>query len=114
MAAPSHDSAVSERMESFLTYLLAEWRAIPELAQEWAEWSEAERLDYASDWAIREDRLLEVTAAAQQGRLTPGQQQRYVQVQRLVAQHRPLLDRLFHEAGLPLSSPQGATLPPAK
>jgi hypothetical protein len=107
MAAPAHDAALSRRVDSFLGYLLREWQAVPELAEEWGEWSDAERLDYASDWAIREDRLMQLEALAAAGQLSPRQQQQYAALQTLVAQHRAALNQLFQGIGLPGSEARG-------
>src|SRR5688500_1012445 len=106
MAAVARQSGRDDRVDSFLAYLLAEWEAVPQLAEEWADWSADDRLDFALDRPIREDRLWQLDALAQGGRLSPEQQQRYARLRELVAQQRPLLDRLFQEAGLPPSGPQ--------
>jgi hypothetical protein len=111
MAAVEQDAYPADRMDGFLDYLLAEWAEVPLLAEEWRTWSTNERLDFAQDWPIREDRLLQVQAAAEAGRLTSKQKQQYRRVQNLAAQHRPLLDRLFQDIGLPTSSLWGAVPP---
>lgn len=112
MAAVARQSENDDRVDSILAYLLAEWEAVPELAEEWPEWSQEDHLDFALDWPIREDRLWQLDALARGGQLSPEQQQRYARLREIVAEHRPLLDRLFQEAGLPPSGPQGAAPPP--
>jgi hypothetical protein len=107
MAAPARDAALSQRVDSYLSYLLREWQAVPELAQEWGEWSDAERLDYASDWAIREDWLMQLEAWAQAGQLSLRQQRQYAALQTLIAQHRSALNQLFQGVGLPGSEARG-------
>jgi hypothetical protein len=100
MAVVARDREHNDRIESFLDYLLAEWAAVPDLAVEWADWSADDRADFALDWPIREDRLGQLEQLAHQGKLSALQAQRYARLRELVATHRPLLDRLFCEAGL--------------
>jgi hypothetical protein len=106
MATVVDDAALRDEIEPLLAYLLAEWEAVPGLPAQWAGWSEYERLDFAQDWPIREDRLARVATLARAGVLTPEQKGRYRHVAGLVQQHRPLLDRLFRSAGL-----QGSATP---
>jgi hypothetical protein len=83
------------RIDDYLTYLLDEWQGIPDLAAEWAEWEEHERLDFVLEWPIREDRLHQLRERAAAGQLTPRQQARYEHVLDLERRHRPLLERLL-------------------
>jgi hypothetical protein len=100
MAAVERDRDADARIDSFLVHLLAEWAAVPDLAAEWADWSAADRADFALDWPIREDRLQQVAQAARAGSLTGEQALGYARLQQLVTVYRPLVDRLFREAGL--------------
>jgi hypothetical protein len=112
MAAVARDPQQGDYVDNFLAYLEGEWEAVPGLAEEWVEWSAADRFDFSLDWPIREDRLMQVAALAQAGQLSPAQQERFDRLRAIVAQQRPPLDRLFQEAGLPASGPQGAVPPP--
>jgi hypothetical protein len=100
MAKLVDDAALRDEIETLLAYLLAEWEAVPGLRAQWADWSEYERLDFAQDWPIREDRLARLSTLAGTRELSPDQQGRYRRVASLVQQHRPLLDDLFRSAGL--------------
>jgi hypothetical protein len=40
-----------------LDNLEGEWEQIPEIAAEWDDWEEHDRLDFVLEWPLREDRL---------------------------------------------------------
>ena len=83
------------RADDYLSYLEAEWAALPAIAVAWDSWDEAERLDFQMEWPIREDRLATLRVLAADGELTPGQRERLAKLDECVARNRPLLDRLF-------------------
>jgi len=112
LASVRRDRALDERIDGFLAYLIREWEATPALAEEWPEWSSSDRDAFALDWPVKEDRLMQLGALARDGRLSPEQVRRFRHVSELVAEHRPLLDRLFQEEGLPPSGARGAEPPP--
>jgi hypothetical protein len=95
MAAVARDRQLEERIEAFLSYCIREWEAIPEVAVEWSEWGDLERLEFRAEWPIREDRRQQLREHAEQGLLTPAQWHRFDHLQRLVATHQPTLDRLL-------------------
>ena len=97
MAEVTHLPDVLERTENYLDYLFVEFRAIPEVAAEWEEWEEPDRLDYVIEWPIREDRLQQLAGWATAGLLTPAQRARYDALLALVAEQRPTIDRLLAE-----------------
>ena len=103
MASVARDARRDDLIDEYLAYLRAEWEAVPALAEDWAGWSDMDRVDFALDWPIREDRLGQLEALAHEGRLSPAQQVSYGRLLELVALHRPLLDQLFRTAGLPTS-----------
>lgn len=95
MATVARDSRLDERIDDFLSYLIGEWEAIPEVAEDWAIWTAYDRLDFALDWPIREDRLQQLHGLAEQGLLTPTQSERHGRLLKLVDEHRPVLQDLF-------------------
>jgi hypothetical protein len=95
MAAVARDTVLAARIDAFLAYCRKEWGAIPEIAEEWASWSDGDRLEFALEWPIREDRLKQLGGWAKQGFLTPAQRRRYGQLTTVVAAHRPLLQGLL-------------------
>ena len=71
MATVGRDAELDERIDDFLSYLIGEWAAIPELAAEWEEWTPYERSDFVLEWPIREDRLAQLGQYDEAGLLTP-------------------------------------------
>jgi hypothetical protein len=90
------DTEFAERIDDFLSYLIGEWAAIPELAAEWEEWSPYERSDFALEWPILPDRPAQLGQYDEAALLTPAQRRCCGQLLALVARHRPRLERLFH------------------
>jgi hypothetical protein len=107
MATVARDEQRDDWVDEYLAYLHAEWDAVPSLVADWAGWTEHDRLDFALDWPVREDRLCQLAALAREGRMSESQQGSYDQLRALVARHRPLLDQLFQAAGLPGSALPG-------
>ena len=92
---PKADQAT--RIDRYLDYLFREWEDVPEVAREWGEWEDHDRLDFVVEWPIREDRLHQLHEWASRGLFTPEQQARFDELLQLIACHRPLLDRLLAE-----------------
>jgi hypothetical protein len=90
------DTEFAERIDDFLSYLIGEWAAIPELAAEWEKRAPYERGDFVLEWPILPDRPAQLGRYDEAGLLTPAQRRRYGQLLALVARHRPRLERLFH------------------
>jgi hypothetical protein len=86
---------VKGRIDDFLDYLAEEWLAIPRVAQEWADWSPYERLDFVLEWPIREERLEQLQVYAERGLLTPAQNARYAALRQLVQENRGTLEELL-------------------
>jgi hypothetical protein len=105
MAAVTRGRKLEDRVDSYLDYLLARWQANASLPNEWAEWSDQERLEFAIDWTVPEDRLHQLQNLEREGRLTPAQLKRFRQLTALVDQYRPTLDRLFRTVGFEGSRP---------
>ncbi len=97
MAQVVQDPELRDRIEHYLDYLLREWRSIPEIAAEWDEWEELERLDFVLEWPIREDRMHQLRNWSAQGLLTPSQCARYDEVLKLEVHHRPALEQLLKD-----------------
>lgn len=94
MAQVRRDAAVQETIEEYLDYLERAWRAIPSVVTEWDGWDEHSRLVFDLNWAVPEDRLLQLRAWAACRLLTRPQRRRYDALQRLITEHRPDLERL--------------------
>lgn len=97
MAQVSNIRTARERIDRYLDNLFREWNSVPELAHEWEESEELDRLDFVIEWPIREDRLGQLAQWAAEGLLTPVQRARYDELLRLVARNRPIMDELLAE-----------------
>jgi hypothetical protein len=93
MARPAKERQLHARIDGYLSYLKRNWNALTEVADEWPEMEEHERLDFVLEWPIREDRWLELQRWASQGQFTPAQRVRYDALSALITQHRPIIDR---------------------
>ena len=96
MAQVAQRAKLREWIEDYLDYLFREWESIPALAAEWEEWDENSKLTFVIDWGVPEDRLGQLRQWAEKDLLTPAQRARYEELLWLVAQHRPVLERLLH------------------
>ena len=98
MARLANHSAVSSDVDRYhLAYLKRAWRRLPDVERQWAEMQETERLDFVLEWGIKEDRLAQLEAWADEGLLTPEQMGRYRELLALVEKHRPIVERLLSE-----------------
>jgi hypothetical protein len=95
MARLVQSHQVHDRVDNYLNYLERDWSVPPEVADEWLEMEEHERLDFVLEWPIREDRWLQLQQWAEQDLLTPEQRRRYDSLGELITQHRPLIERLL-------------------
>ena len=95
MAQVKPDTQFANRVNNYLDYLINEWEGVPDLAAEWDEWDEWSKFSFVMDWPIREDRLHQLKEWAEQGLLTPAQRARYDDLLKLVAEHRPTMDKLL-------------------
>jgi hypothetical protein len=84
-------------IDHVLDYSLRTWCSIPELAEEWDDWDEFSRLTYVVDWPVHAERLADLRRWHAQELMSPGQAERFAELERLVAQHEPTLKRLFGE-----------------
>ena len=98
MAQVTRTPTTRQRIDASLDFSLDEWRGVPELADEWAEWEPVDRLTFRYEWAIREDHLDQLAQWRARGLFPEEQRARYVEILDLVARHRPLLDALFADS----------------
>jgi hypothetical protein len=79
-------------VEKDLENLLAFWRGVPALAEEWPEWDENSRLDVIHQWPISREALARVTTASQAGVLDKRQQRDWQELQQLIETHRATVE----------------------
>jgi hypothetical protein len=80
-----------------LQSLVSDWGRVPDFIASWPGWSEDQKLDFVLDWPTREDGLVQLRDAVAAGQLNEEQEQRYHQLESLVALHRSTMDRLLDE-----------------
>jgi hypothetical protein len=86
---------ISERSSHILGLLEAFWGLLPEVANTIASWGDDEQLDFVMDQVpSRYNLLLELTGYADTGHLTPEQQQRYLDLRKLVERNQPYLENV--------------------
>ena len=95
MAVVETPSAMRANADYLLGYLAEQWRGLSKIADEWDRWDEADRLDFVLDWPSRPSLLDLLRSYAEAGVLTVEQRACHEQLERLVAQQEPLLDRLM-------------------
>jgi hypothetical protein len=96
MAQVARDPQLEADIEYHLNYQFGEWKSIPEIAEWWPEMDGIDREVFHLEWCgITESRLRELRQWVVEGRLTPAQQARYQDLERLVKTHRPTVERLL-------------------
>lgn len=83
-----------DRVDVLLDYLIDEWERLPEAAREIDRWDLIEQIDYVEEWAPKEDLADELQHQIDSSAPSPAQRARYDELQRLMREHRPILDRL--------------------
>ncbi|HEY7065931.1 MAG TPA: hypothetical protein VII06_30945 [Chloroflexota bacterium] len=86
--------AVRQDVERLLDRLSDEWGRLPEVAAEIDTWDWADAVVFIEECTLEEDCLRRLEQYVADGALTPGQLARYKQIQALVAQNRPIIQRL--------------------
>ncbi|MCP9494274.1 MAG: hypothetical protein MSG64_07450 [Pyrinomonadaceae bacterium MAG19_C2-C3] len=86
-----HQSTVN----SLLSYVMEQWRSVPEMARVWDKLSSEEQMVYEQGWTIVDDRVRELDALKSQGALDGKQLERYGKLQQAIRQHEEKLNRLF-------------------
>ena len=95
MAQVVFDTDPGRFVDHDLDRLLRFWRTVPEQADEWPEWDEYSRVDFAIEWPIERERLTRVTQAAQAGILDERQQRDWHELQQLIATHRATVESML-------------------
>jgi hypothetical protein len=71
------------------------WSSLPETERTIDEWDPVDRSIFLAEWPLEERRLEMLQDYAASGAMTESQLARYSELQKLVAQNRPVVDRLF-------------------
>jgi hypothetical protein len=97
MAFVAQDTELAQWIDKSLDYLMSNWEAVPEIAAEWDDWDELERLDFVVEWPLREMRLRELQRWRDAGLLSPSQLDRFEQVEALINRNSRTLERLLED-----------------
>jgi hypothetical protein len=73
----------------------AAWDGLAEVEQEIDSWDLIDQIVYIEEWPIQEDRLRRLAEQARLGGFTEAQCLRYQALLRLVAERRPMIERLL-------------------
>ena len=87
-------STLHERINRLLDLSFREWERLPAVEGEIDGWDLLEQIDFVEEWTLAEERLLRLARYANDGALTPPQEQRYREIMVLVVRHRPIITRL--------------------
>jgi hypothetical protein len=74
---------------------LAAWLDLPSVERQIDSWTWLEAVDVIEEWPIQEDRLSNLRAQASAGEMSTEQLCQFAALERVVAAHRPIIDRLL-------------------
>jgi hypothetical protein len=97
MAQVTSKSEFAARINIYLSNLIAAWTDIPDLAAEWHELEEHDRLSFVLDWPVCDDQLQQLRHWADEGFLTLAQRVRYEELHTLIDRHRGTLEELLKD-----------------
>lgn len=84
-----------ESVEMRLKNSLGAWRSLPEVEREIDEWDQLDAADFLSSWPIQEIQLRQLEEDARSGEMVDEQLGRYEELKVLVAENRPIIERLL-------------------
>jgi hypothetical protein len=82
-------------IDLLLGMAIERWSGLPETERTIDQWDPVDQNIFLAEWPLEEQRLEMLRAYVTSGAMTPAQLERYHELQRLVAQNRPVVDRLF-------------------
>src|SRR5262249_11922935 len=87
-------SQVRQRIERDLDRSLEAWSQLPRGEAEIDDWDQLDQIALLEEWPLEEEGALRLERYASEQLLTPNQHDRYEQINRLVAENRPIIKRL--------------------
>jgi hypothetical protein len=87
-------AATQQDIERMLHIACTAWESLPELEAEIDGWDLLQQIDFVEEWTLEEERLKWLERYRADGLLTTNQVARYNDLKRLVAQNRPINERL--------------------
>jgi hypothetical protein len=92
MAQVAHST--QRQIDRLLARSFDEWQELPEVEGAIDGWEQIDQIVYVEEWTLAEERLIRLERYADDGLLTPEQTARHNDLKRLVAQNRPIIERL--------------------
>jgi hypothetical protein len=87
-------AATQQDIERMLCIACTAWESLPEVEAEIDGWELLQRIDFVEEWTMEEARLKWLERYRHDGLLTINQAARHDNLKRLVAQNRPIIERL--------------------
>ena len=84
----------AQKIDHLLDLAEADWRELPEVADEFDDWDYASRMSYIVEWDLVENRLRTLERLSEGGQMAPEQLARFSRLKVLVAEARPILEGL--------------------
>jgi len=85
---------VRQTIDEWLEYLTDAWRQLPKAAREIDQWDFLQQIDYIEEWAPKEELAIRLRHWITLPEATEPQRARYRELEQLVRDNRPILDRM--------------------
>jgi hypothetical protein len=85
---------VQRTIDAWLEYLTEAWRGLPTAAREIDRWDLLEQIDYVEEWTPKEEVAAKLRQLITSPEATGDQRARFRQLERLMRENRPILERL--------------------
>jgi hypothetical protein len=82
-------------VDHLLHWATVAWEDLPRVEREIDTWRLEDQLVFTEEWALEEDRLLRLAEYDRDGHFSGSQRARYERLLELVAQRRPIIERLL-------------------
>jgi hypothetical protein len=86
---------VRQHFDLLLGLAIERWAGLPEDERTIDQWDPVDQSLFGAEWPLEEQRLDMLKCYVAEGVLTPAQLERYHDLERLVAQNRPIVDRML-------------------
>jgi len=87
-------SDVRQTIDQWLDYLTKAWEELPRAARDIDQWDLIEQIDYIEEWTPKEEVAAQLRSLVTSSGATDDQRQRFEQLDNLMRENRPILERL--------------------
>jgi hypothetical protein len=88
------DETLRQDIERLLDRLTYEWGRLPEVEAEIDQWDQIDQIVFIEEWPLEEDWLARLERYVAGGAVTAKQLAEYEKLKAIVAQNRPIIERL--------------------